>query len=676
MKRVFIFLFAIISFSCQTRKSELKLPSLISNNMVLQQKQQVTIWGKANPGTKVTISTSWDTGTTIKANADSTWQAQILTPEAGGPYQMKISNEDSTVTINNVLIGEVWLCSGQSNMEMPLEGWPPADTIANYQTEIREANYPAIRMFTVGKKLSVTPEQNCTGSWEICEPDKAGRFSATAYFFGRKLFQELNVPIGLIHSSWGGSAAESWVSKDHISQITDFVPELEKLEKLGPQLKTYEAWLSTHDSFNLKSSEGTDQLAGENIYDTYCSDTLLNTENWLTAHVPGSFERTTGPFDGVVWFRKAFELPASWAGQNAILNLGAVDDRDATWINGEPVGSNEADNQWNVPRIYKIPGRLLKAGKNLLAVKVTDLQGNGGISGNNSGITLSLESNPWAKPISLEGEWEIMPVAEIRNGKVYLFSPETNEFRNRPELATQLGTSTPTALYNGMIAPLINYSVKGCIWYQGETNIGRANQYLLIMQSLIANWRATWHQPEMPFYYVQLAPYWYNDQQATNLAELRESQSKLLGTPHTGMAVTLDAGSIFNIHPPYKQKVGERLGLLALTKTYGLNLPCTGPLPTSIVQNRHQVRILFAPHSISGGLVLKPGKISQFEIAGADTVFLPARAKVDSMGITIHNPGIKTPVFVRYCYRNNSEATLFNGNGLPASSFFLSINEN
>ncbi|WP_255297548.1 sialate O-acetylesterase [Anaerophaga thermohalophila] len=402
------------------------------------------------------------------------------------------------------------------------------------------------------------------------------------------------------------------------------------------------------------------------VFDDYCSHPGTDTESWKTMELPGYFEPTVGDLDGVIWFRKSFEIPAEWGGKKLIVSLGPIDDMDATYLNGEKIGSTEVPGHWNKERIYTVPPEKVKAGQAVLAVKVIDNQGGGGIYGKPELLTVYPENNK-TEALSIAGEWKYKVTAQLEGDELFLFDPKTDVYENRPELSMSLSSHTPTALYNGMIAPLTPYTLQGSIWYQGETNVGRANQYLRLMELLITDWRQQFDNENMPFYYVQLAPWHYNDIEGISSANLREAQRRAMQIPHTGMAVTLDIGDINTIHPANKADVGKRLALWALANDYGKDIVYSGPLPEDVEIQNNKIIITFK-HA-EEGLIIEEDAPNQFEIAGEDGNFVPARVNISGNKLIIFSPELSSPADVRYAYKNGAEASLFNDAGLPAPSF-------
>jgi sialate O-acetylesterase len=648
---------------CQSN-SNLKLPSLIGDNMILQQKTDSKIWGKATPGQKISVSASWNVSGQTKTGEDGKWTVVLSTPEAGGPYTITISAKDTSILINNVLIGEVWFCSGQSNMEMPVEGWPPADTIMHSFQTLASASIPEIRLFNVLKKISGEPLEDCTGKWEVSTPETARPFSATAYFFGRKLHNDLNIPIGLIESAWGGTPSESWTSSGALEESGEFISSLKAIKESAPLLAEYQSWLNGLSQIELNAGAD-DQWKNLNFNDEKIPSSEYNDIGWPSMTLPTQFEKNIGDFDGAVWFRKNVEIKQEMTGKDLILSLGPIDDMDRAYFNGELVGSTEVSGKWQVDRNYEIPGSIVKSGLNTISVRVLDTQGGGGIYGTSDKMKLGLKSDDRVF-VPINGDWKYQPVAELTGNKMYIFDILKNDFfaKKRPNA---LGAGTPSALFNGMVSPVLPYQIKGAIWYQGEANVGRADQYSKIFPAMIQNWREAWGIKDFPFYFVQIAPYVYSGVDSTESAYLREAQESALKLKNTGMVATFDIATVMNIHPPLKKEVGERLALLALNNDYGIKSPCNGPVFKSMSVNGNTVKVQF--DNADDGLVAKDNNLSEFEIAGEDGKYVKAAAKVVNNEVIVSSSAVPKPAAVRYCWRNGAEASLFNKAGLPAWQF-------
>ena len=647
---------SLILHSCeQKEKIDLKLPFLFSDHMVLQQNEKVSIWGQYNPKDNIEINGSWGEKAIAESDGNGDWSLKIQTPKAGGPFTINIITSDSTIVLNDILFGEVWLASGQSNMQMPLKGWPPNDVIKDSKNEIASAAYPDIRMFTVPMTLSLVPLEDIEGKWLASSPESAGDFSATAYFFAKRLQKELKVPIGIIHSSWGGTPAEAWTSEANLRKLGDFDDALD----LVNNPKTFELvdnWFGQFPSQDFPETK--EQWEQMDFADIDAAKPEFDDSNWTSIEIPGPIDLLKNDaFDGAVWIRKEFEITDT--SSDYLLHIGAIDDMDATYINGEKVGGLVGDGFWNVPREMIVPKNLLKKGENTIAIRIIDTGGGGSVDG-----PVELKSED-GTAINLEGTWKYLVIAEIYLGKFYGYGLK-NSIENRPDVL-QLNPYIPSVLYNAMINPLVPYSIKGAIWYQGESNVGRDEQYRRLFPTMINDWREKW-QFDFPFYFVQIAPYNYSPDPASHVSQkLREAQRQTLNTPKTGMVVTLDIGEVDNIHPANKQDVGSRLAGLALANDYGKDLMASGPLYKSMSKSGNKIILEFdyAKNGIKAG---EEG-LKGFEIAGEDKVYYKAEATIVSNTIVLKAVGVDEPLHARYAWRDDSSACLFNIEGLPASSF-------
>jgi sialate O-acetylesterase len=637
-----LFLF-IVNISC----GQLVPSACFTDNMVLQQQTKVNLWGTETPGKSFTITTSWNNKTyKVAADAQGNWKIKISTPVYGGPYTITF-NDGAVSTLKNILIGEVWVCSGQSNMEMQLSGF--LGNVLNLQYEISDAaNYSEIRMLKIDNKTSFTPLTNVQtkGGWAVCSPQTVRDFSAAGYFFAKNLFIDKHVPIGIINSTWGGTVAEAWTSGSALKTMAAFAPFVEAAEggltqeKLDARYQTeVRAWI---DSINVKDpawQQGKLLWAQPGFDDAAWQKMVLPTY-WEQAGVPD--------YDGTMWFRKKVNVPAAWAGKDLKLNMGGIDDYDVSYFNGTEVGHTEL---FIYKRSYTIPGNLVKAGENTIAIRVFD---NGGLGGVNKGpLQLSLATDTTGQ-IDLAGAWVYHKAKDLK------LLPQPPSQSNSP--------NRPTLIYNAMIAPILPYTIKGVIWYQGESNADRAVQYRQLFPLLINDWRQKWGEGNFPFYFVQIANYLALDQPpAANWPALRDAQLSTLSVPNTGMAVIIDIGDARRIHPQNKQEVGRRLALIARAKTYGENVIYSGPIYKSQIINGNKIELQFT-HTDSG-LVAKGDTLKGFTIAGADKKFYPAQAVIKGGKVIVSSSDVASPVVVRYAWANNPVCNLYNGANLPASPF-------
>jgi sialate O-acetylesterase len=647
-----------------SREPAFRMAPPFGDNMVLQQKHEVPFFGKGTPGSTISIQPSWGKNVTTEVKADGSWMLSLRTPAAGGPHQIEVRHDDTVLTLRNIVLGEVWLCSGQSNMEMPLEGWPP-DTILHSAAEIQHATYPDIRLFNVKRAFSATPESDCAGRWEECSPTTSPTFSATAYFFGRKLYQSLKVPIGLILSSWGGTPVEAWTSAEFLRRVPELDTTLQKIRVAAEGMKGQLAWLQQFPVIDVSTRARATKWQNLALRDDDCAALQLDDSRWRIMRLPTIWEKSgLGEFDGVVWFRKEITVPAAWVHKDLIVELGPVDDMDVTFVNGRKVGGHETEGFWKAERVYRVPKSLVDTTIIRIAVRVTDNGGGGGLYG--EGKSMSIHPEGQDERLSLAGDWRYLPVAEYRADRLFVFGSKGERFFERPSLPIDFSAYTPTSLFNGMIAPLVPFSLAGVIWYQGESNAGAPLMYKKLFPLMIENWRSAFRDSALPFYFVQIAPYAYGE--PTESQFLREAQSATLAVKNTGMAVTLDIGNPSNIHPANKQEVGRRLALWALAKNYGKKLEYSGPLYRSIRKFQDRIELSF-DHAPNGLVLIGREEGNGFLIAGENRQFVPADVRVEGQKVVVSSVEIANPQAVRYAFRNTAESTLFNMAGLPASSF-------
>lgn len=636
------FVSLILSHTC---RAEVKLPSIFSDNMVLQQNSDVAIWGTAGKNKSIKIYTSWNKKNYMTKTDDrGDWKLHVKTPKYGGPYTISIS-EENTIILKYVLIGEVWLCSGQSNMEMPLAGW---GKVLNYQQEIANADFPQIRLLQVLRSTANQPQKEIqvrNNGWDICSPETIADFSSTAYFFAREIYNQTKVPIGLIHSSWGGTVAEAWTSYETLSTLEDFASAAKKIKDTPPLTDDKLAAAQQNWDYLALQKDG-GYVAGSPVW----NKNDLDVSDWKTMQLPGFWEgKGLQNFDGVVWFRKKISFPADWKREDVILRFYA-DDNDITWFNGEQIG---AVNKWDQQRVYTIPSRLLKKGDNYITIRVDDIRYGGGIHGKASDFNIKNKSGN--KTIALAGEW------------FYKIGYSLKDLPPKPEAETN--SNRPTVLYNAMINPLINYKIRGVIWYQGESNASRAHQYKTLFPALIKDWRNKFTSGDFPFYFVQLANHMRREEEPgpSQWAELREAQLMTTCLSNTGMAVTIDIGEEKDIHPKNKQEVGRRLALIALNKIYGKNIGYSGPVYNSHIIDGNDIIISFLHNE--GLKTINNQVLKGFSIAGDDKQFYWADARIEGNKVIVSSEKVSSPVAVRYGWANNPEVNLYNRDNLPASPF-------
>jgi sialate O-acetylesterase len=608
---------------------------LFTDHMVLQRNIPDHVWGWTTPGQTVTVQFEDKTASTVAAS-DGSWEATIGPFKAGGPYTLTVTGPQ-TATFQDVLVGDVWLCTGQSNMEFGV------GFLKNSADEIANANYPNIRMYTVAKTINTVPQQSTTGNWEPVTPDNISKnegtwngFSAVGYFFGRDLQQDINVPIGLLQSCYGGTVAESWTSKEALrAHMTDFNDDLDALDP-GVLDTRVDKWYQRADP----GSQQNWQMP------------TTESSNWKPINAPGYFQDAGIPelsnINGIVWFRRSFDLPASDIGKSAIMHL-LVDDNDTTWINGVRIGATDG---FLSSRSYNVPASLLKPTGNVVVVRIYDTGGKGGFWGDPSGLSVNFDGG------------NIMPLAGTWDYRIGFPVPVTTP-NLLPEYPGRIAGNInyPTALFNGMINPIDKFTVKGAIWYQGESNADRPVQYRTLLPTMISDWRARWNEGNFPFLIVQLAGF------TTNYAELRQAQWLTAeNVPNTGIVTAVDIGELYNIHPNNKQEVGRRLALVAEAKVYRQKVAYSGPVYKGNKIEGSTIRISF--DHLYGGLVAKGGEpVTGFEIAGSDGNFVAANAIIDGKSVVVSAPSVTSPIAVQYDWTGFPNGNLFNSAGFPTFPF-------
>ena len=613
-----------------------------SDHAVLQRKASVPIWGWTEPGEQVVVSLAHQT---MLAKADETgrWEVRLGPFNPGGPHRLKVAGSQ-TVVVDDVMIGDVWLCSGQSNMEWPV-------TLSqNPEKEIAAADYPLIRLLTVPKKVSPVPVKSFEASWQVCSPETIGDFSAVGYYFGRHLHQEINVPIGLIDSTWGGTVAEAWTSGDSLKTLADFRPAVAQVEAWAKSLTESEStYAQALNAWWRNNDPGSAAL-------THWAATSLDDSSWKRMTLPGLWEDGELPdFDGIVWFRKTFSIPKTWADQELVLRLARIDDVDTVFVNGRPVGSTY---QWNQDRAYRVPADHLVAGENVLAIRVLDTGGGGGVYGAPTDLAIGLSSPESSGAQPLAGWWKYRVSAEKAALQAFPYRPGSS-----PNVAS--------VLYNGMIAPLIPGAIKGATWYQGESNANRPVQYRTLLPTMIRDWRDRFALGDFPFLIVQLANFMPRLEQPSDppWAALREAQALTAERDEqTGLAVAIDIGEAGDIHPRNKQEVGRRLALEALRIGYRRELVSSGPRFARMIVSGRSAILEF--DSVGSGLAaLGGGELTGFSLAGPDGKFVWAGAQIDGGKVIVSSPEVTEPDAVRYAWANNPECNLGNREGLPAIPF-------
>ncbi|MCW8848880.1 MAG: sialate O-acetylesterase [Melioribacteraceae bacterium] len=621
--------------------SQVKLPKLVSDDMVLQRDMEVKIWGWASASEDIIVHFI-DRKFTTKADDSGDWEIVLPPMEYGGPYQMKIVAKNE-ININNILIGDVWVCSGQSNMGVSL-----GMVREIYEDEIKEMNNPYIRhFFTFPSPNFKNAEKDFRfGQWQVADSNSLRSLTAVGYFFAQEIYEKYKIPIGLINSSMGGSSAEAWISEEAIKSFPIYYDQLQKFKDDNYLEKITRQDDERVQSWNEYSNENDEGL--KNPRQTWFSPEFDDYE-WETTDVPGYWTITTnlGNVNGVVWFRKIVNVSSTMVGKEGIIKLGRIVNSDSVYINGKFIGS--VGSQY-APRNYKIPAGILKEGSNTIVIRIVNYIRKGGFVPGKDYEMIVGKNN-----INLEGEWKynVGVITEQLDDKMFT-------------------GKIPSGLFNAGISPILNYSIKGVLWYQGESNTSRPFEHYDLFKLLIQDWRKNWDQGDFPFLYVQLPNFIEVNVERTKYdwAYFRESQLKALIIPNTGMSVTIDVGEYNDIHPKKKKPIGQRLALVAEHVAYGeAEIVYSGPLYESMQVEGNKLVLSFT--NIGSGMKSQDDKeLKCFETCGSDNLFLPAKAIIRNNQIIIWNENVINPVAVRYAWDNNPEgANLYNIEGLPASPF-------
>jgi sialate O-acetylesterase len=607
--------------------------------MILQRDAKINIWGWASKGEKINIKFDGKNFKT-KAGADSKWMIQLPPMKAGGPYTMEISGSNN-ILLKDILFGDVWVCSGQSNMvhQMKLHA-------VRYADEIARANYPEIRHFCIPTLTNLQHAEGDlpTGYWKSANPTDVLEFSAVAYFFAKNIYDKYHVPIGLINASVGGTPIESWMSEEALIDFSPIASTIQK-NKDTAYINSLLRRVLTNSGGNKLRQEDKGLTEAKPWYDT-----SYIPKEWRNINIPGYWEgQGIKDLDGIVWYRREINVPPSMTGISANVFLGRIVDADFLYINGKFVGNT---TYMYPQRRYQVPTNLLKPGKNVFVVRVINNFGKGGFVSDKPYCLIAGNDT-----IDLKGTWQ------YKVGEVFTSHSGLGGGINIP--------NQPTACYNAMIAPITNYTIKGFLWYQGESNTSRAEEYTKLQPAMIADWRSKWKQGNLPFLYVQLPNFMdYNYLPSeSQWAEFRNAQRKCLSISNTAMAVTIDLGEWNDLHPDRKKDVGDRLALAALKLAYGENIVYSGPIFQSATIDGNKIIISFS--NVGSGLISNDGEeLSEFAISGVDKKFVWAKAKIDGDKVIVWNDNIPDPIYVRYAWADNPvNPNLYNKEGLPASPF-------
>jgi sialate O-acetylesterase len=638
---VILLLFSAI-FYPQLSSAKIRLPMLLSDSMVIQRDAKIKIWGWADSGEKISIKFKGKNYATT-TGANGKWLVWLPPTKAGGPYNMDITGDGDNITLRNILVGDVWMCAGQSNMVhyMALHS-------ERYEKEIAEANCPEIRQFLVSTnpKLEGPAEDISNGSWKGATSKDILHFSVVAYFFAKKLYEQYKVPIGIINTSVGGTPIEAWTSEEALKGFPDLLKTIVR-NKDTAYVNRVNRVASEKRQAIMKQRPQDEGLTGPKPW--YAP--AFTPERWHTINIPGYWEdQGIRDLDGVVWYRREIDVPPSMTGIPAKIAMGRIVDADFVYINGTLAGKTT----YQYPqRRYEVPAGVLKPGKNIMVVRVINQYGKGGF----------VPDKPYylaagGDTLDLKGYWQ------YKVGAVYDDQPGGAE-----GIAIQY---QPTALFNGMVAPLTDFSIRGVVWYQGESNEDNPEAYAKLLPAFIRDWRNQWGENDLPFLYVQLPNYREEDYSPSesHWAVLREAQRKALQVPNTAMVVAIDLGEWNDVHPDNKRPIGERLALAARNKAYGeKDVVYSGPLYSSSTVTQNKVVLHFS-HAGSG-LISKDGEaLKWFSVAGEDKKFVWANATIKNDDVVVWSENISDPVYVRYAWADNPDGVnLYNKEGLPASPF-------
>ena len=632
----------------------LALVPLFSDHMVLQRGQANAIWGWDSPDSEVLVTVTGESGGTAlstRAGPDGRWSAQIPELPVGGPYEIRITGSREEV-LEDVLVGDVWLASGQSNMEWPvrLALDPALEVATSANTQVRHIKVPRI--------ASSEPQESFAGDWQVSSPDATAHFSAIGYFFARELQQRTGVPIGIINSSWGGTRVEAWGSSEALMPLlpaSEFTVVESDPEKEAAEMEDFRRRQVEWEFANLPNDPGNNGVAAG-----WAKPTFDDAE-WSVIDMPAMWPNRAFDANGILWFRREVTLPASWAGRDLQINLGPVDDFDITYFNGVEVGAMPKGTfaAWAISRVYTVPAAAVTGGTVTIAVRVHDQAGVGGFSGV-AGDLFIAPAGTTKERLSLAGQWRWTVEHNFGHASANRASSPP-----RPPASASM-QDRAASLYNGMIHPLVPYGIKGVIWYQGESNAdAQASQYSERFSAVIGDWRSRFGQGDVPFLFVQLA----NFDSDASWPVIRDQQEKTLALPGTGMAVTIDIGDPNDIHPRNKQEVARRLALIALRDVYGhRDISASGPVFDHVEFGDGAAHVYFTNARKLGTRDFDPA-VKAFELAGEDGVFHAAEAVIDDSRVTVRSAGVPNPRHVRYAWHPTPVVNLVNEVFLPAAPF-------
>lgn len=634
----------------------MKLASIFQKHAVLQRDMTLPIWGLGEPGESVVVRLAGRDARTV-VDGRGQWLLRLPPQPAGGPHTLIVEAPSGYVEMSDLLFGDVWLCSGQSNMEWKLKQSGP-----EWMGDVSEL--PQVRFLTLNTSARLGRTVSIEGNWKVCDAASLADFSAAGGFFGRELHRVLNVPVGLICNAWGGTRLQAWMSREALMQDSSGRDEIAFYESLLWQTRratptqTFEEW--EKDLRELERTDTHQDLRNLGLERGWTTSNFDDSA-WPTMPVPSHWQHHGHLHSGIFWFRRTEQVPETWVGCDLELFLGAIDKHDETWVNGELVGSMgwETTDAWCKPRAYLVPGRLIGHDRQVvIAVRVRSHIYDGGITGPSNLMCLRRAGDSLGS-LPIDGDWRYE--IECDWGTVALPEPDWGAGNH----------NSPHIMFDNRLTPLIPYGLRGAVWYQGESNVGEADLYMRMLPLMIRDWRRAWGQREFPFLQVQLANFGAPAKQPTKSqwAKLRETQLKVLAEPATGMAVAVDVGDAYNIHPQNKRTVGLRLAQWALSEIYGRDGIPSGPLFSGMkIEMGGRVRCSF--RYVGTGLDSREGELRHFSVAGKDRIFHWAEAAIEGETVVVCSEDVPEPMAVRYAWADNPEGcNLYNKEGLPASPF-------
>ena len=651
-------------------ESKLHLSSVLDSGMILQRNSKNNIWGWSSPYSKITVSTDWGSEITTSARLDSSWSVSIDIPEADlVNHTIRVSAKDTSIILNNILFGDIWLAGGQDNMEIPLFAWP-ADTVCGGQvTSMTDAPDSMLRFFNTEKVFSIHETKNIKGAWSTDSINTRRIFSATAYYFARKLRKSLNIPIGIISTAWSGTLTESWISAAYLPSSTEpkYHSWHKRLKEFSNECDNYEKWLLSHPTMPIAwGPKGEDPYTLLHFNDEYVNNISDDNKNsWGTISVPTFWSNTPiGEIQGICWFIKYIKIPSDWIKEDLTLHLGSIDDRDVTYVNGFYIGDVLESDGYAKQRIYSIPGAIIANSHLTIAIQVINTDLDGGFRGCPDGPMRIENKNNKSISISIEGDWHYRMAAIKYGYRISYLDLSKDELSQCPRPSILYNEYAPTVLHNAILQPLSPFKIKGVLWFQGGSIPSDAKTNYLHNRALVHSLRSTFGDG-ICFYQAQIPhfPYWKEVLHEANNTRLGQFTC-LMDIPNTATISTIDLGSETTMKPPYKREFGERFALLALGED-------CGPKPISIRVSDPSIVISFENKE---GLTIDYSQPNLFEVAGEDGEYFPATTYISNLNeVYAFSHCVPHPISVRYGYDKKTKGTLTNKSSIPCVAFELKV---